>query len=241
MLIDIPQTEKVNKKEPLLHLAGEGLRFLKEHAGVLHLILLFAGINLIASMYNAALPAMVLSVPNGGESALAAVSTATGVAALLGGAIAAIMPKPKSRIRAIVLSLALSMSTENFLLAFGRTPVVWCLGAVLGWIAIPYMNANLDPVMRTSIPVAMQGRVYACRNTLQFFTIPLGYFLGGWLVDHVFEPLMALQHAQSLLTLIFSSGKGSGASLLFAVIGVCGVLVVGMFALDQEIWKLEKD
>ena len=83
VLIDIPQTEKVNKKEPLLHLAGEGLRFLKEHAGVLHLILLFAGINLIASMYNAALPAMVLSVPNGGESALAAVSTATGVAALL--------------------------------------------------------------------------------------------------------------------------------------------------------------
>ena len=75
VLIDIPQTEKVNKKEPLLHLAGEGLRFLKEHAGVLHLILLFAGINLIASMYNAALPAMVLSVPNGGERALAAVST----------------------------------------------------------------------------------------------------------------------------------------------------------------------
>ena len=241
VLIDIPQAEKVNKKEPLLHLAGEGLRFLKEHAGVLHLIMLFAGINLIASMYNAALPAMVLSVPNGGERALAAVSTVTGIAALLGGAIAAIMPKPKSRIRAIVLSLALSMSTENFLLAFGRTPAVWCLGAALGWIAIPYMNANLDPVMRTSIPVQMQGRVYACRNTLQFFTIPLGYFLGGWMVDRVFEPMMAAQHAGSLLTVLFGTGKGSGASALYAVIGLGGVLVVGLFALDREIWKLEKD
>ena len=241
VLIDIPQTEKVNKKEPLLHLAGEGLRFLKEHAGVLHLILLFAGINLIASMYNAALPAMVLSVPNGGERALAAVSTVTGIAALMGGAIAAIMPKPKSRIRAIVLSLALSMSTENFLLAFGKTPAVWCLGAALGWIAIPYMNANLDPVMRTSIPVQMQGRVYACRNTLQFFTIPLGYFLGGWMVDRVFEPMMAAQHAGSLLTVLFGTGKGSGASALYAVIGLGGVLVVGLFALDREIWKLDKD
>ena len=241
VLIDIPQAEELNKKEPLLHLAGEGLRFLKEHAGVLHLILLFAGINLIASMYNAALPAMVLSVPNGGERALAAVSTVTGIAALLGGAIAAIMPKPKSRIRAIVLSLALSMSTENFLLAFGKTPAAWCLGAALGWIAIPYMNANLDPVMRTSIPVQMQGRVYACRNTLQFFTIPLGYFLGGWMVDRVFEPMMAAQHAGSLLTVLFGTGKGSGASALYAVIGLGGMLVVGLFALDREIWKLDKD
>ncbi len=239
-LIDIPGTQKSERNEPLLHLAGEGLRFLHDHRGVLHLILLFAGINLIASMYNAALPAMVLSVPGGGESALALVSTVTGLAALLGGAAAAILPRPKSRIRAIVLSLLLSMSTENFLLAFGRSLPVWCLGAVLGWIAIPYMNANLDPVMRTSIPVQMQGRVYACRNTLQFFTIPLGYALGGYLVDRVFEPLMAAQAADSLLAGIFGSGKGSGASVLFAVIGFAGVGVVALFALDKEIWKLEK-
>lgn len=240
LLIAIPEEEKSAQKEPLLHLAGEGLRFLCDHAGVLHLILLFAGINLIASMYNAALPAMILSSPGGGEGALAAVSTVTGLATLLGGAIAALLPKPKSRIRAIVLSLLLSMSTENFCLAFGRSLFVWCLGAALGWIAIPYMNANLDPVMRTSIPVHMQGRVYACRNTLQFSTIPLGYFLGGWLIDRVFEPLMAAQEADGLLTLLFGMGKGSGASLLFAIIGVCGVGVVGLFALDREIWKLEK-
>ena len=95
--------------------------------------------------------------------------------------------------------------------------------------------------MRTSIPTDIQGRVYACRNTLQFFTIPLGYFLGGYLVDRVFEPLMAAQMQDSLLTAIFGSGKGSGASFLFAVIGVCGVMVVGLFALDREIWKLEKE
>ena len=241
VLIPIPRGEKSEEKEPLLRMAGDGLRFLRDHAGVLHLILLFAGINLIASMYNAALPAMVLSVPGGGENALALVSTVTGIAALLGGAIAAATPAPKSRIKAIVLSLLLSMSTENFLLGFGRSLPVWCLGAALGWIAIPYMRANLDPVMRTSIPAHMQGRVYACRNTLQFFTIPLGYFLGGWLVDRVFEPMMAAKRAGSLLTVVFGSGKGSGASVLFAIIGVCGVLMVGLFALDKEIWKLEKE
>lgn len=67
---------------------------------------------------------------------------------------------------------------------------VWCVGAVLGWLPIPLMNANLDVLFRTHIPVKMQGRVYAARNSLQLFTIPLGYLLGGALVDTVFEPFM---------------------------------------------------
>lgn len=46
-----------------------------------------------------------------------------------------------------------------------------------GWLPIPLMNANLDVLFRTHIPVKMQGRVYAARNSLQFFTIHLGISL----------------------------------------------------------------
>lgn len=45
---------------------------------------------------------------------------------------------------------------------------VWCVDAVLGWLPIPLMNANLDVLFRTHIPVKMQGRVYAARNSLPF-------------------------------------------------------------------------
>ena len=45
---------------------------------------------------------------------------------------------------------------------------VWCVSAVLGWLPIPLMNANLDVLFRTHIPVKMQGRVYAARNSLPF-------------------------------------------------------------------------
>ena len=225
--------------ESLLCSAFAGLRYLKKHRGILHLIVFFAAINLIASIYNAALPAMILSVPYGGESALAVQSTATGLSMLLGSVLAAAAPKPKSRVRVIVCSLFLSMSTENFLLAFGRSPVLWGIGAVLGWIAIPVMNANLGALMREYIPVGMQGRVYSARNTLQFFTIPLGYFLGGWLIDRVFEPLMAANGA-AVLSVLFGSGKGSGAAALFAVIAVCGVAVCCIFAGDRQIWAIEE-
>ena len=119
------------------------------------------------------------------------------------------------------------MSTENFLLAFGRTAPVWCMGSILGWIAIPLMGANLDVIFRTTIPAEMQGRVYSCRNTLQFFTIPLGYLLSGALVDSVFEPMMAV--ASEPMLWLFGSGKGSGAAAMQFVLGLMGTALCLMF------------
>ena len=45
---------------------------------------------------------------------------------------------------------------------------VWHVGAVLGRLPIPLLNANLDVLFRTRIPVEMQGHVYAARNSLPF-------------------------------------------------------------------------
>ena len=215
-----------NPQEKLLAAVKSGLSWLRANQLILNLILFLAFINLVASAYNAALPAMLLSRENGGETVLGLVNAVTGGASLVGGVITTLLPPPKNRVRAICGALMLSMSTENFLLAFGRTPWVWCAGAVLGWLLIPLMNANMDVIFRTAIPVDMQGRVYACRNTLQFFTIPLGYFLGGLLVDRVFEPLLA---SDGLLAFLFGLGKGSGAAALFFVLGLAGVLVCLIF------------
>ena len=135
------------------------------------------------------------------------VNAVIGMATLAGSVFASVVKAPKSRVRVICNCLLLSMSSENFFLALGRTPVVWCIGGFLGWIAIPLMSANLDALMRLHVPEQMQGRVYSVRNSLQFFTIPIGYFLGGFLVDQVFEPIMAVQKAGSVLTRLFGSGK----------------------------------
>ncbi len=230
LFIEVPE-ERAPKQaeEKLLASAKAGLAWLKHNPLITNLILFLAAINLVASMYDAALPAMLLSRANGGETVLGLVNTSVGIATLLGSLLVTLLPAPKNRVRVICLTLFISMSTENFLLAFGRTPLVWCIGAVLGWLVIPLMNANMDVIFRSSIPVDMQGRVYSCRNTLQFFTIPAGFLAGGFLVDKVFEPLMARQTDGDLL-ILFGSGKGSGAAFLFFMIGVAGVLICIFFS-----------
>lgn len=224
--IRIPEIPREDRpREKLLAAARSGLDWIRANRLILDLILFLAFINLVASAYNAALPAMLLSRENGGETVLGLLNAVTGVASMAGGLITTLMPEPKNRVRAICLSLMMSMGTENFLLAFGRTPLIWCLGSVLGWLLIPLMNANMDVIFRSTIPTDLQGRVYSCRNTLQFFTIPVGYFLGGLLVDRVFEPLIAAASPESVLVFLFGAGKGAGAAVMFFVLGVAGVLV----------------
>ena len=235
----IPRIESEQSHESVLKSAAEGIHWLKHNPGIFHLMLFLAAINLVASMYNAAFPAMMLSKAS--ESVMGTVNSVIGITMLIGSILASFMKAPKKRVKVIWCCLMLSMCTENFFLAFGNSVWIWCLGAALGWIAIPWMNANLDSINRLNIPIEIQGRVFAARNCFQFFTIPVGYFLGGLLVDQVFEPIMAMQSADSFLPNLFGTGKGSGAAFLFAVLWLAGIAVCLIFRADKHIWKLEKE
>ena len=220
----IPES-KSERKESVLVLAKEGIGFLKDNPMILTLILFMSGVNLVASAFDATLPGYVLPNPKGGQAVLGIVTSFSGVAMIFGSLIVSVLPKPKDRVKVVYLTMLFSLGTENFLIAFSREPFVWCIGQIIGWILVPVMSANLDVILKSSIPVELQGRVYACRNTLQFFTIPIGLFLGGFMVDKVCEPLMYTFGDSSILKTLFGTGKGSGAALMMFILGVSGSLI----------------
>ena len=125
------------------------------------------------------------------------------------------------------------------MLSLGQSTSVWCIGAFLGWIAIPLMSTNLEAIFCLTIPADIQGRVFAARNTFQFFTIPVGYFLGGLMVDYLFEPFMAAQGAGSVFARFFGLGKGSGAAFFFFVLWAMGIGVCLLFRRDKTIREVE--
>ena len=223
-LIKIPESKK-ERKESVLILAKEGIGFLKDNPMIMTLILFMSGVNLVASAFDATLPGYVLPNPKGSQTILGIVTSCSGVAMIIGSLIVSVMPKPKNRVKVVYMTMLFSLGTENFLLAFSRNPIVWCIGQIIGWILVPVMSANLDVILRTTIPVELQGRVYACRNTLQFFTIPIGLFWGGFMVDNICEPLMNIYGNLPILNVLFGSGKGSGAVLMMIILGVTGSVI----------------
>ncbi len=240
LFIKIPEVDSFkNKSEKFIASVKSGLVWLKKQRGIFNLILFLAAINLVASMYNAAFPAMMLSREGGSEKAMGVVNTVIGISTLAGSIIASAAKPPKSRVKVICSCLLFSMSTENLLLALGRNVWVWSLGGFLGWIAIPIMNTNLDAIMRLNIPVEIQGRIYSVRNSLQFFTIPVGYFLGGLAVDYICEPIMSSQKS-NVLTALFGSSKGSGAALFFFIIAFIGTGICLYFKNNKDIHSIEK-
>ena len=121
----------------VLKLAKEGLLFLKDNPLVLNVILFMSGVNFVASAFDAVLPALVIPSPRGGNSVLGIVTSCSGIAMVLGSLLVTVMPKPKDRVKVIYLTMLFSLGSENYLLAFSRNPVVWCIGQVIGWMLVP--------------------------------------------------------------------------------------------------------
>ena len=222
--VKIPES-RGEKKESVLLLAKGGIEFLKKTPMIMTLLLFMAGINLVSSAFDATLPGYVIPNPKGGQAVLGIVTSCSGVAMIIGSLIASYLPQPKDRVKVVYLTMLFAMGTENFIMAFAREPMLWCIGQVIGWILVPVMSTNLEVILRNSIPVELQGRVYACRNTLQFFTIPIGLFLGGFMVDDVCEPFMVRYGDSLILKTLFGAGKGSGAALMMFILGISGSLI----------------
>lgn len=205
--------------------AMDGLRFLwRERPALLRLILFFTLVNLLASMSgNGLMPAMILARTGGDELAVGTVSSFIGLGTLVGSVLATVLPRPRRPLKLVFSSCAVSFLLCDCLWALGRSVEIWAFAALAGNLPLPLLNANLTTLLRASVPMERQGRVFAAQGSLQFCCIPLGYLRGGLLSDHVAEPFMraAGPAAQALAPLV-GSGAGSGMALLFLLVGLFG-------------------
>ncbi len=233
----VPKDES-KKQESFLKSCLEGLYFLKKHRALLHLILFFAFINLLAYLTGfGILPAMILARSGNNQSVLGLVSSFIGIGTLVGSIIVTMTKPARRKTRVIFLSLAVSFILANVLWAVGQNPFIWVFAAFAGNLPLPFITANITTIMRTKVPAEMQGRVFSTRDTLQFFTIPIGLYLSGILSDKVFEPFMQnISALQGFLSLLVGTGKGSGMAVMFLITGTVGFFA-GLFALKNPVYK----
>lgn len=225
VFIKIPgiKQEAGEMRESFLKTCMDGIRYLREHAALLRIILFFAFINFIAKMGGyGMMPALILSRTGNNQAALGMVEAAVGIGTLLGSILVTGMKPSRNRVWVIFFSCGISFFGDIGQSLTHGLPF-WIIMAFVSNIPMAFLNANLTTVMRTNVPIEMQGRVFSARDTIQYSTIPIGTFLGGILADYVFEPFMASgTPPQAALSLLFGAGKGSGIAIMFFIVGVVG-------------------
>ena len=76
---------------------------------------------------------------------------------------------------------------------------------------------------------------------MQFFTIPIGTFASGFMVDKICEPWMAHTNPNGSLAGIFGVGKGSGAALVLFILGIVGITVCLIFGRILRKYEFSKE
>ncbi len=242
--IKIPVIEYNTKEvqESFVNSCMTGINFLKRNLVLLRIILFFAFINFIAKMGGyGMMPALILGKTGNDQTVLGMVEAAAGMGTLVGSILVTVMKPAKSHVRVIFIACGISFFLGDVGQSLTHTLSLWIIAAFASNVPLAFVSANLTAIMRTNIPIEMQGRVFSARDTIQYSTIPVGLFLGGILADYVFEPFMTTKSPlQEALSFLFGTGKGSGVALIFFIVGIIGFLT-SLLCLRNPIYRMLDD
>jgi DHA3 family macrolide efflux protein-like MFS transporter len=240
LLIQIPEKHLKGrglKRNNILRGCEEGFAFLVKHKGLLYVIFSMALLNFFSRLtYENILPAMILARSGGDNNVLGLVSGILGFGSIAGGLIVSTLKTPQSNIKMMYLAAGFSFLFGDLLMGIGQNVLVWLLAALAASIPIPFISAGQNVLMYNTVPQEMQGRVFAVRNSMQCFTIPIGTLLGGALADYVFEPFMQSTSALShILQQLVGAGKGGGMAVMFLCTGILGFISSICFYRSKQI------
>jgi hypothetical protein len=237
-----PEIDMARKRKSLFAGCKEGFGFLLEHKGILYIMISMAFLNFFSRLtYENILPAMILSRSGGNDNVLGVVSGMVGFGGIVGALMVSVIKLPKDNIKLIYFSAALSFIFGDLLMGISRSLPLWIIAALAASVPIPFINAGQNVILYNSVPKEIQGRVFAVRNALQFFTIPIGILIGGTLSDFVFEPFMRMQTPLAgLLQKLVGAGDGSGMAVMFLCTGVLGFVTSVLWYRNKQIRNLQK-
>lgn len=204
-----------------------GARYVFARKGLFGILLIFVGINLFASLtYFSILPAMILARTGGNEIALAIVQSLLGIGGVIGGLILSLQGGPKRLIHTILIAAAVSFLCGDLLFAVGQSIGVWIVAATVASFFIPFIDGAYRTLWQRKVDPALQGRVFAFRNMLTLSMRPIGFLIGGWLADNLFEPAMMPDGVLApILGPLVGTGAGAGMGTMFLFTAIGGMLI----------------
>lgn len=216
-----------------------GWTYIFGRAGLAALLLMFATVNFFSEMASVLFTPFVLSFST--AAALGTIVAVGGVGLLLGGAVMAVWGGSKQPARGAVLFAALGGIAVTF--TGFTTSILWLsVIAAAFFFCLPIMAGSSQVVWQRTVPVDIQGRVFAMRTAIAMAAVPLASLIAGPLADQVFEPgLAAGGRWASSVGSIFGVGPGRGIAVILVISGVLSVLTAAVALLYRPLRDLDTE
>jgi DHA3 family macrolide efflux protein-like MFS transporter len=235
-----PAAELVGEERspaPLRGQISEGLNYIRRHPALVTLLAFFAAVSLEGAMISALIQPLALAFTS--AAGLGAILTAGGSGLMLGGVLLSAWGGPAKRINGVLGFLSL-FGVGIVLIGLRPSPLLAGIGAFCAHFCIPFVNGCNQAIWQASIPLALQGRVFAVRQMVTRGAQLLALVAVGPLADRVAGPLMNVGGllADSVGRVI-GVGAGRGAALIFVLMGLLAMLTAGFGWLSPRLRCVE--
>jgi len=202
-----------------------GFHYILDRPSLLGLLLIFFGVNLVATFAFTVLSPMVLARTGNDQMALGIVQSAIGVGGVAGSIVLSIWGGPRRKIHGVLIGLTLAM-LGILLVGLGRDAYIWASAAFFAMFFIPIIQGSSQAIWQVKVAPDVQGRVFASRAFIATMSRPVALLAVGPLVDQIFEPaMMPWGGLAPKLGWLVGTGPGAGMSLMFIIAGALGMIV----------------
>lgn len=220
--------------------AAFGWRYIVTRSGLLGLLLVFAGFNLLNSFVGPLLAPMILDMTT--ADIMGYMASFVGLGMLIGTLVMSAWGGPKKKVHGV---LGFLMLAGGFTILFGATPylLVMALAGFGMMFAHPIINGSSQAIWQRKVDADLQGRVFSVRRMIAWSMIPVAYILAGTLNDNVFKPLLVEGGAlaDTVIGQIFGVGPSRGTGLMFVVIGILSAVVAASGYLSPRVRNVESE
>ncbi len=210
---------------------------LRARPGLLNLLGYQALFSFLWSLFGVLVVPMILgfSDPQG----LGLVLSLAGLGLLSGSLVLSAWGGPKLRLTGV---LAFELVSALAFCLIGSRPLLWLVvaAAFIAHFTLAFVAGLNEAIWQCQVEKAVQGRVFAFKQTAVKAATLIAYLVAGCLADRVLEPLLGDGGpATANLGVWFGVGPGRGLALLFFMIGLVKAASVLAVYLSPNTRRLE--
>ncbi len=204
--------------------AAYGVTYLNERPGIRGLFFLFMTTNFAAAITFVLITPLALTITN--AAGLGLIVSAGGAGMLLGSFIMSIWGGPKKKINGVYIFVFLE-GLAFILAGFQPLALVFAAGIFCYNCALMLDDGCYVTIFQKKVAQDVQGRLFALNHMVTKGSMPIAYFVSGFLADKVFEPLF---NQDGLLVgnlgMIIGVGKGRGMGFMYILAGIITILAI---------------